>query len=122
MEAQENKQERKELLYELGMRIQAARRANKMTQEYFAEAVELGDKTVSAIECGRAGVSITKLKKICTVLGVSSDSLLFGEQEKNDVQALAERLSRLTPEQFRIVCDVINSLQEAFALSEKNKA
>lgn len=113
--------ERQEFLYELGMRIQAARRANKMTQESFAEAVELGDKTVSAIECGRAGISIAKLKKICTVLGVSSDSLLFGEQEKNDVQALSERLARLTPEQFRIVCDVINSLQEAFAINERTE-
>ena len=114
--------EKKELNVELGFRMQEARRKAGYTQDQFAELIELSTKNISAIECGHAGVSITKLKKICTVLGVSSDSLLFGEQEKNDVQALAERLSRLPPEQFRIVCDVINSLQEAFALSKKNKA
>lgn len=101
--------------------MQEARRKAGFTQDQFAELIELSTKNISAIECGHAGISIAKLKKICTVLGVSSDSLLFGEREKNDVQALSERLARLTPEQFRIVCDVINSLQEAFAITEKTE-
>ena len=95
------------------------RRKNKITQEYFAEAIGLGDKTISAIECGRAGISVETLKKICTVLGVSSDFLLSGDREKNDTAALVERLERMPPEPFRIACDVINSLQKAFSLGEK---
>ena len=90
-----------------------------MMQEYFAETIGLGDKTISTIECGRAGISVEALKKICTVLGVSSDSLLFGNRKKNDAAALVERLERMPPEPFRIACDVINSLQEAFSRGEK---
>lgn len=50
---------------------------------------------------------------------MSSDFLLSGDREKNDAAALVERLERMPPEQFRIACDVINSLQEAFSLGEK---
>ena len=58
-------------------------------------------------------------KKIRTVLGVPSDSLLSGDREKNDAAALVELLERMPPESFRTVCGVIDNQQEAFSLGEK---
>lgn len=58
-------------------------------------------------------------KKIRTVLGVPSDSLLSGDREKNDAAALVELLERMPPESFRTVCGVIGNQQEAFSLGEK---
>lgn len=58
-------------------------------------------------------------KKIRTVLGVPSDSLLAGDREKNDAAALVERLERMPPESFHTVCGVIDNQQEAFSLGEK---
>lgn len=67
----------------------------------------------------RIGVSLTTLLKICKVLSISGNSLLFESTPKNDVQAIAQRLERLTPEQFAIANDVLCKVLEAFALGEQ---
>ena len=94
-----------------------------MTQERLSEKMQLGVKSLSAIERGVVGVSLTTLKKLCVLLSVSSDSLLFGNMERNDVQELTAKLERLTPKQFEIANDIFNSLLESFALGndEQNK-
>ena len=111
---------KKELNVEIGLRIQEARRAAGLTQDEFSEMIDLGTKHVSAIERGVVGLSLTTMKKICKALAVSSDTLLFGAGEGNNVKDLASRLERLTPEQFEIASGICNKLMEAFALSDKN--
>ncbi len=78
----------------------------------------MNPKSVSAIERGVVGASLTNLKRICQVLSVSSDTLLFGPAGQNDVRDLTARLERLSPEQFGIARDILNKLMEAFALHE----
>ncbi len=110
--------ERKELNVILGMNLQRERERMGWTQEKFAEMIPMGDKNLSAIECGSKGISIQTLVRMCKVLNVSSDTLLFENTPKNDVQHLTAQLERLSPEQFRIVRDVVYKLMEAFALNE----
>ncbi|MDD3231567.1 MAG: helix-turn-helix transcriptional regulator, partial [Oscillospiraceae bacterium] len=73
--------EKKTINMEIGAQIQFAREKAGMTQERFGELVGLGTKSVSAIERGTVGISLSSMKKICQVLAVSSDTLLFGPAE-----------------------------------------
>lgn len=111
--------QKKDINIEMGARIQIAREKAGLTQERFAELIDSGAKNISAVERGAAGVSVPTMKKICEVLSVSSDTLLFGSPNKNDINNLVSRLERLSPEQFDIASDVFNKLLEAFALGKK---
>ena len=108
--------EKKPINIEIGQRIREQREAAGLTQETFSEMIGLGVKHVSAMECGSVGLSLTTLKTICTVLAISSDTLLFGNREKNDVSSLSERLEHLSPKQYKVAEAVMSSLLEAFAL------
>lgn len=110
-------QEKKKLNIEIGNRIKQARENAGLTQDRFSELIGMGTKSISAVERGTVGISLSALKKICRVLSVSSDELLFGSKSENSAQELAARLERLTPEQFEITNDILNKLLEAFALS-----
>lgn len=113
--------DRKEENIRIGSQIKTARESAGLTQEKFAERVSLAAKNVSAIERGAAGFSIPVLIRMCDVLGVSSDEILFGvnldTHPKNDTISITKRLERLTPEQFEIAKTIINKLFEAFAIA-----
>lgn len=114
--------EKKELDILIGGNIKRERIKAGYTQEKFSELIGMGTKSLSAVERGTVGVSLVTLMKICRILSISSNSLLFENTPKNDVQALTERLERLTPDQFAIASDVLCKLLEAFALGEKQKS
>jgi len=112
--------QKKELNIKIGKKIKAARESAGLTQEKFAEMINLGTKNISAIERGAVGISIETAIKICTSLSISSDTLFFdGVEENSEVQFLTDRLKHLPPEKLKIVTNVINSLFEAFSLSLK---
>lgn len=110
---------KKEINVLIGTNIQRERERAGFTQERFAEMIDIGEKSLSSIERGVYGASITTLLKICSVLHLSSDTLLFENGAKNDIRCLTAQLERLSPEQFRIVSDVVYKLMEAFSLGEK---
>ena len=113
-------QEKKEINIEIGARIKAEREKAGLTQERFSELIGLGTKSVSAFERGTVGISFATLKKICQVLSVSSDAILFGKknEEQNQASDLAARLERLSPEEYEIAKDVIFKLFEACSLNK----
>ena len=110
--------EKKELDILVGSNIKRERVKAGYTQEKFSELIGIGTKSLSAIERGTVGVSLTTLLKICKVLSISSNSLLFENTPKNDIQSIVERLERLTPEQFEIANAVLCKVLEAFTLNE----
>lgn len=90
--------ERKPLNVSVGARIKAARRGAGLTQEQLAERIGISAKNLSFIETGRFGVGLETLTRICTVLHVSADALLFGQAE--DAPAtLCRELTALPPAQ-----------------------
>lgn len=113
-------QEKKELNIEIGARIKTEREKAGLTQERFSELIGLGPKSVSAFERGTVGISFSTLKKICQVLSVSSDAILFGQSQKNqnDLSELISRLERLSPRQYAITEEILFKLLEAFSLQE----
>ena len=113
-------QEKKQINTEIGARIKEEREKAGLTQERFSELIGLGPKSVSAFERGTVGISFTTLKKICQVLSVSSDQILFGqrEQNENNLSELSKRLERLSPRQYAIAEEIVLKLLEAFSLEE----
>lgn len=105
---------KKKINVEIGERIKKAREQIKMTQEKLAEKVNVSPQYISDLERGVVGVSIPTLKCICIVLGVSSDSLLFGNMQENDTSIIADCCRRLSDEQFKTVEEIIIKLTEAF--------
>lgn len=110
---------KKAINVEIGFQIQRAREKAGLTQDKLSELVDLGPKNISSIERGVVGASLSSFKRICQVLAVSSDTLLFGPAKDNDMRDLTSRLERLSPEQFQIASDILNKLMEAFDLSER---
>lgn len=95
--------EKKDLNIEIGRRVKLARENAGLTQERFAELVDLCPKNISAIERGAAGVSVASVKKICEVLSISADSLFSDRTDSSgEVQMIADRLNRLSPKQLAI--------------------
>ena len=111
--------EKKEINITVGMNIKRARERVGLTQEQFSEMIGLGTKSLSAVERGIVGVSLTTLRRICKVLSISCDTLMFGEREENDVIALAKRFALLSPKQFKIANDVMGNLLEAFTMANE---
>lgn len=105
--------DKKEINIYIGNQIRIARERAGLTQAQFGEIVSLGTKNVSDIERGVAGITVSTLKRICEKLSISSDSIIFGNQGKNDVAYLADRLERLPPQQFSAVETFLN---QVFAL------
>ena len=61
-------QQKKELNIQMGSRIRKARLQAGLTQEAFAELLNLGPKHISAMERGIVGLSMETLQNICQVL------------------------------------------------------
>ena len=74
--------EKKAINIQIGNEIRIARERAGLTQEQFGEIVSLGTKNVSDIERGVAGITVSTLKRICEKLSISSDLIIFGNQEK----------------------------------------
>lgn len=104
---------KKELNIQIGEQIKAAREQSKLTQEQFAERIDVSPQYVSDLERGVVGASIATLKSICTVLGVSSDQILFGSETENRAAAIAEKCKSLSEKQYMILSEIISKYIEA---------
>lgn len=90
-------------------RIRKAREDAGYTREKFAELLDVSVSYLAEVERGRTNVSVKTLIKICKVLGLSADYVLFGENRGEDA-LLLERLHRLDEKYMPLVNDMINDL------------
>jgi len=60
------------------MRIRKAREEAGYTREKFAELLDVSVSYMAEVERGRTGISVKMLIKICRLLGLSADYVLFG--------------------------------------------
>ncbi len=109
---------RKDLNILVGANIKREREKAGFTQDQFSELLGIGSKSLSSIERGVVGVSLTTLLKICDALHISANALLYEQAQKNDANSIALQLQRLSPEQFQIASDVITNLIKAFSLEK----
>lgn len=97
-----------EFLKTMGQRIMVRRKAQRMTQEELAEKLGVSTQMISNLELGKKAIRPENLAKVCDVLGLSADFILTGTNTKTAVDAVAEKLTRLTAEELRMVSDMID--------------
>ena len=68
---------------ELGARIRAERKKNKLTIERLCELLEVSPSFIGLVERGPSGISLEKLCKLSEILHVSTDYLLKGDEEES---------------------------------------
>ena len=101
-------------LQEIGNRIMNRRKKLGLTQEALAEKGEVTTQFVSYAEAGKRAMRPENLMKISDALGVSADYLLTGDVIDKDLFLISEKLQKLTPEQLRLVEDLIDACVDYF--------
>ena len=69
-------------------RIRKAREDMGYTREKFAEKLDVSVSYLAELERGRTGISVKMLIKVCNVLGLSADYVLFGNERTKDEMRL----------------------------------
>ena len=105
--------EKKEINIQIGEQIRIAREEAKLTQEQFAERIEVSPQYISDLERGVVGISIPTLKRACIVLGASSDQILFGAVSEKRNAAIEKRCSNLADEDFVALMDIVDAYSTA---------
>lgn len=112
--------EKKKFNIEMGRRIKDIREISGYTQEKFAEGIGVSVQYISDLERGKVGTSIPTLCKICTFLNASSDYIILGRENTNDISKILDRLKHLSPDQLAIVEKGINILLMALDSCPQN--
>ena len=100
--------EKKEINIQIGEQVRLAREQAKLTQEQFAERIEVSPQYISDLERGVVGISIPTLKRACVALGVSSDQILFGTVTENRNIAIEKRCANLSEEAFNSLLHIVD--------------
>ena len=79
------------------------------TREKFAEKLDVSVSYLAELERGRTGISVKMLIKVCNVLGLSADYILFGEERADDKMRL-DSIDRISPEYIPLLDKVITEL------------
>lgn len=112
--------EKKDINIQIGEQIKEVRETAGFTQERFSELIEVSSQYVSEVERGNVGISMSTLKKICEVMKIPADQILFGKKiSSNNTSNIVERISRLEPRHFKILEEIINKYMEAVSIPPK---
>ena len=91
------------------MRIRKAREEMGYTREKFAEKLEVSVSYLAELERGRTGISVKMLIKVCDVLGLSADYILFGEERSEDALIL-DKIHRIDEKYLPLLDGVLTNL------------
>lgn len=97
------------------MRIRKAREDLGYTREKFAEKLDVSVSYLAELERGRTGISVKMLVKVCNVLGLSADYVLFGHDRQEDTLRL-DAIHRIDEKYLPLLDKVI---AELLALSDR---
>jgi transcriptional regulator with XRE-family HTH domain len=90
---------KKTINIEIGANIQAARERAGYTQEELSEVLNITPNHMSAIERGASGISLELLRRVCRLLGISADCIIFGSMEPDEEAGrIARQLASVKPE------------------------
>ncbi len=110
---------KKEINIEIGEQIKYAREKAKLTQEQFAERIDVSSQYVPDWERGVVGASLATQKRACVVLGVSSDRILFGKTAESRTHAIGERCKALSDEEFDLLLEMTDTFVRTIELTKR---
>ena len=90
-------------------RIQKAREDMGYTREKFAEVLDVSVSYLAELERGRTGISVKMLVKVCNVLGLSADYVLFGTERSADLSRI-DAIHRIDTKYLQLLDNVISDL------------
>ena len=90
-------------------RIRKAREEIGYTREKFAEKLDVSVSYLAELERGRTGISVKMLIKVCNVLGLSADYVLFGTERTEDELRL-DAIRRIDEKYLPLLDKVIEEL------------
>lgn len=94
-------------------RLAQLRKHKGLTQQQLAEAVELHQSQIHRYESGSSEPSMDALRRLARALGVSTDALVFDEDERgpdDDLRLQFEAISQFDPEDRQLVKALLQSL------------
>lgn len=97
-------------LINMGVRIAQQRKDLKLTQEQLAEKMGVSLQTISCIELGKKAVRPENLANLCSYLNISSDYILYGKRDSQQMTDVITKLSNLKPEEYQVVQTLIELL------------
>lgn len=106
----EIKYSREDINQIIGNNIRYIRKSNKLSQEKFAEKVELSPQFVSDIERGIEGISLITAIKICNAMNCSPLVLFANLIEFENYNNEMDNFTKLSDKNKNIVLDIINAL------------
>ena len=89
--------------------IRKARENIGYTREKFSELLDVSVSYMAEVERGRTGISVKMLIKICNLLGLSADYVLFGENRDKDTEIL-NKIQRIDKKYLPLLDSVISEL------------
>ena len=104
--------ERDVFLETMGLRIAGRRKELRLTQEQLAEKMSVSLQTISNIELGKKAIRPQNLVKLCSHLGVTSDYILYGKRNDQQMNDVSAKLASLQPKAYRAIQELINLLYE----------
>lgn len=110
--------DKKEENIQIGARIKKAREAARLTQERLSELADITAQYLSGVERGAVGLSVPILKRLCSILSISTDYVLYGESVSSDATGIVSRLSRLPDEHIKNIETIIDCYLEGIAIVE----
>ncbi len=81
---------KREVLIKIGKSIQFWRKLAGHDQESFSKVLKTVRSYISRIESGHSGISLSRIREIAEVLGVSAYTLLRGVPAKEEAEALLD--------------------------------
>lgn len=90
-------------------RIRKARENMGYTREKFAEKLDVSVSYLAELERGRTGISVKMLVKVCNILGLSADYVLFGTDRDDDALRV-DNIHRIDDKYLPLLDQVIAEL------------
>ena len=109
----------KKVHMDFGARVRLAREQAGLTREQFAEMIGKSPTFIADVERGSVGVSVPTLIRICEVLNISSDRLLW---DKLSTTNLDERLQFLDDDYIAIIDKAIQNQIALIRLAERKNS
>lgn len=97
---------------DMGLRFRQAREEKGWTREQLAEHAELSVPFLADLELGNTGTSLENFAKLCRILNLSADYVLFGSA-RSSAQGIADLLRGRDEHTIHLVERTVQAILEA---------
>ncbi len=94
-------------------KLTALRKEKNLTQQALADIIGMNVIQIRRYENGTSQPTLDVIKKLSIALSVSSDMLIFGEDERgpdDELKLQFEKISKFTPEEKKVIKEVLDGL------------